>query len=117
MLIKKGYLELHVLAARNIPNNPGGLPDTYVKTYLKEGERRFLKKKSRLVVANRDPFFKHRVKYLASDLPRRLIVLNHHNQNEKEHDFTTCSDKTLRPNSVWLFINLLVGNFFYNLSS
>ena len=71
MLINQGYLELHILAARNIPNNPGGLPDTYVKTYLKEGERRFLKKKSRLVVANRDPFFKHRVKYLASDLPRR----------------------------------------------
>ena len=42
MLINQGYLELHVLAARNIPNNPGGLPDTYVKTYLKEGERKFI---------------------------------------------------------------------------
>ena len=81
MVINQGYLELHVLAARNIPNNPGGLPDTYVKTYLKEGERRFLKKKSRLVVANRDPFFKHRVKYLASDLPRRYIFLNQPNPN------------------------------------
>ena len=71
MSISMGYLELHVLAARNIPNNPGGLPDTYVKTCLKEGDRRFLKKTSHLVVGNKDPFFKHRVKYLASDLPRR----------------------------------------------
>ena len=71
MSISKGYLELHVLAARNIPNNQGGLPDTFVKTCLKEGDRMFLKKKSRLVFGNKDPFFRHKVKYLASDLPRR----------------------------------------------
>ena len=71
MMITHGYLELHVLAARNIPDNPAGLPDTFVKTFLMEGNRKFLKKKSHLVVGSKDPFFKHRVKYLASDIPRR----------------------------------------------
>ena len=73
MVISNNFLDLHILAARNIPNNPGGLPDTLVKTCLKEGDRRFLKKKSRVIVRNKDPFFRHKVKYLASDLPRRLV--------------------------------------------
>ena len=69
--IGQGYLIFHVMAGRNVPHLPTGLPDTLVKTCLKEGERRFLKKKSRLVCSTTDPFYNHRVKFLASDLPRR----------------------------------------------
>ena len=46
-------------------------PDTYVTTALREGERRFLKKKSRVVSGSSDPFYNHRVKFLTSDLRRR----------------------------------------------
>ena len=37
----------------------------------REGERRFLKSRSNLASNSCDPYFKHTVKYLASDLPRR----------------------------------------------
>ena len=66
-----GYLQVHVMAARIVPQLPSGLPDTYVKTCLKEDQRRFLKKKSRVVCSTTDPFYNHRVKFLSSDLPRR----------------------------------------------
>ena len=71
LILANGYLDLHVLAARNIPSNPEGLPDTFVQTCLTEGKRKFLKKKSPVIVGCKDPFFKFQVKYLASDLPRR----------------------------------------------
>ena len=67
----QGFLQVHVMAARNVPQLPAGLPDTYVRTCLKEGQRRFLKKKSRVVCSTTDPFFNHKVKFLSSDLPRR----------------------------------------------
>ena len=38
---------------------------------LREGERRFLKSRSGLTSTSCDPYYKHTVKYLASDLPRR----------------------------------------------
>ena len=66
-----GYLQVHVMAARIVPQLPSGLPDTYVKTCLKEGQRRFFKKKSRVVCSTTDPFYNHRVKFLSSDLARR----------------------------------------------
>ena len=73
--IVDGYLNVHVMAARNIPrcgntSNTTG-PDTYVKTLLREEDRRFLKKKSRVVTSTQDPFYNHRVRFLTSDLPRR----------------------------------------------
>ena len=75
MTVVEGYLEVHVMAARYIPPMPGhcGLPgpDTYVKTALREADRKFLKKKSRLVSGSSDPFYNHRAKFLCSDLPRR----------------------------------------------
>ena len=37
----------------------------------REGERRFLKSRSSLASNSCDPYYKHTVKYLASDLPRR----------------------------------------------
>ena len=75
---------------------PGGAPHSFVVTFLRsyqpflfevlvwniwiffnillpnrEGERRFLKSRSNLASNSCDPYFKHTVKYLASDLPRR----------------------------------------------
>ena len=38
---------------------------------IREGERRFLKSRSSLASSSCDPYYKHTVKYLASDLPRR----------------------------------------------
>ena len=80
MSLNDGYLNLHVMAGRNIPalsgygpNSHGGGsgPDTYVKTSLREQDRKFLKKKSRVVTSSSEPFYNHRVKFLASDIPRR----------------------------------------------
>ena len=88
MSLNDGYLNVHVMAGRNIPaisgygpniagNSYGGAsssnggPDTYVKTSLREQDRKFLKKKSRIVTSSSEPFYNHRVKFLASDIPRR----------------------------------------------
>ena len=75
MTVVEGCLEVHVMAARHIPPVPGlgsqAGPDTYVKTALREADRKFLKKKSRLVSGSSDPFYNHRAKFLCSDLPRR----------------------------------------------
>ena len=73
MTVVEGYLEVHVMAARHIPPMPGhcGPTDTYVKTALREADRKFLKKKSRLVSGSSDPFYNHRAKFLCTDLPRR----------------------------------------------
>jgi len=82
MSLNDGFLNLHVMAGRNIPalagygpNTTGtsGGPDTYVKTSLREQDRKFLKKKSRVVASSSEPFYNHRVKFLASDIPRRSL--------------------------------------------
>ena len=39
----------------------------------REGERRFLKSRSSLASNSCDPNYRHTVKYLASDLPRRFL--------------------------------------------
>ena len=75
-------------------SQPGGAPHSFVVTFLRsyqpfrylvwsfgfsstllligrEGERRFLKSRSSLASNSCEPYFKHTVKYLASDLPRR----------------------------------------------
>ena len=61
------------MSARNIALPPGlcALPDTYVKTALREAGRKLFRKRSRVVSGSSDPFYNHRVKFLCSDLPRR----------------------------------------------
>lgn len=47
--------------------------DTYVKTYLAEDDRRFLRKRTALA---RQPFvYRQTVKYLSSDVPRRTLLV------------------------------------------
>ena len=53
------------------------LLDTYVKTFLCEGDRRFLLRKTgvaRNLPNAGDPLYRQTVKYLASDIPRRTLV-------------------------------------------
>ena len=49
-------------------------PDTYVKTYLCEDERRFLKRRSCTVRHSNDPMYRHTIRYLATDVPRRTLL-------------------------------------------
>ena len=51
--------------------------DTYVKTYLCEGDRRFLLRKTgvaRFLPNAGDPLYRQTVKYIATDIPRRTLI-------------------------------------------
>ncbi|GLH07357.1 Synaptotagmin 1 [Gryllus bimaculatus] len=63
------------------------LVDTYVKTYLREGERWLQKRKTRVVRHNLEPQFKQTLRYNASDvLGRTLLVMLWEHQKGFEHN-------------------------------
>ncbi|XP_031346559.1 regulating synaptic membrane exocytosis protein 1 isoform X2 [Photinus pyralis] len=82
----KGQLEVEVLCARHIPSKVAP-PDTYVKCYLRDGERWLQKKKTRVVKHTCEPHFKQTLKYQACDvLGRSLVVMLWERQGGFEHN-------------------------------
>ncbi|CAN7938577.1 unnamed protein product [Ixodes hexagonus] len=75
-IMTKGQLEVEVVSARGLPLGATGTPpDTYVKTYLKEGERQMQKRKTRVVRHSCEPQYRQTLKYTAADvLGRSLLV-------------------------------------------
>ncbi|XP_077547328.1 regulating synaptic membrane exocytosis protein fife [Haemaphysalis longicornis] len=75
-IMTKGQLEVEVVSARGLPLGSGGTPpDTYVKTYLKEGDRQMQKRKTRVVRHSCEPQYRQTLKYTAADvLGRSLLV-------------------------------------------
>ncbi|KAL1435676.1 hypothetical protein MTO96_010970 [Rhipicephalus appendiculatus] len=75
-IMTKGQLEVEVVCARGLPLGSGGTPpDTYVKTYLKEGDRQMQKRKTRVVRHSCEPQYRQTLKYTAADvLGRSLLV-------------------------------------------
>ena len=64
-----------------------GLIDTYVKTYLKEGDRRIQKRKTRVARHSQEPKYNQTLRYAASDaLGRSLLVMVWERQRGFEHN-------------------------------
>ncbi|XP_058814840.1 regulating synaptic membrane exocytosis protein 2 [Topomyia yanbarensis] len=74
--LEKAMLELKVIAARNlVPANSDATPDTYVKCYLKDGDRLRHKKKTRVVKYLPEPRYNQVLKYSTSELFGRTILV------------------------------------------
>ncbi|XP_076315880.1 uncharacterized protein LOC143228519 [Tachypleus tridentatus] len=87
-LMTKGQLEIQVICARELNLNPSGQPpDTYVKTYLKQGEKQMQKRKTRVVRHSSEPQYRQTLKYSALDIQgRRLLVMVWERQKGFEHN-------------------------------
>lgn len=84
--MSKGQLEVEVICARHIAPRESP-PDTYVKCYLRDGERWLQKKKTRVARHNCEPQFRQSLKYQASDvLGRSLVVMLWEKQGGFEHN-------------------------------
>ncbi|XP_058981978.1 regulating synaptic membrane exocytosis protein 3 [Musca domestica] len=72
----KGYVEVELICARKIvPVDCETPPDTYVKCYIKDGDRLRHKKKTRVVRHSAEPIYKQTIKYQCSDVFGRNIVI------------------------------------------
>ncbi|XP_069967922.1 regulating synaptic membrane exocytosis protein 2 isoform X1 [Bactrocera oleae] len=72
----KGTVEVEVICARNIvPEDCETPPDTYVKCYIKDGDRLRHKKKTRVVRHSAEPYYKQTLKYQSADVFGRNIVI------------------------------------------
>ncbi|KAH8251061.1 hypothetical protein KR026_008483, partial [Drosophila bipectinata] len=72
----KGNVEVELICARNIVNEDCETPpDTYVKCYIKDGDRLRHKKKTRVVRHSAEPFYRQTIKYQSSDVFGRNIVI------------------------------------------
>ncbi|XP_022255291.1 regulating synaptic membrane exocytosis protein 3-like [Limulus polyphemus] len=87
-LMTKGQLEVQVICARQLrPNSTGQPPDTYVKTYLKQGDRQMQKRKTRVVRHSSEPQYRQTLKYNASHIQgRRLLAMVWERQKGFEHN-------------------------------
>ncbi|XP_063920255.1 regulating synaptic membrane exocytosis protein 1 isoform X3 [Zophobas morio] len=86
LLMTKGQLEVEVVCARHIAPRETP-PDTYVKCYLRDGERWLQKKKTRVVRHSCEPLFRQTLKYQACDvLGRSLVVMLWERQGGFEHN-------------------------------
>ncbi|XP_071860837.1 regulating synaptic membrane exocytosis protein fife [Bombus fervidus] len=74
--LSKGTLELEVICARDICPGEKEEPDTYVKTYLRDGDRWLQKRKTRVIRHSRNPQYRQTIKYSSCDaLGRNLLVM------------------------------------------
>ncbi|XP_011141417.2 regulating synaptic membrane exocytosis protein 2 isoform X3 [Harpegnathos saltator] len=72
----KGTLEVEVICARGICPGEKEEPDTYVKTYLRDGERWLQKRKTRVIRHSKSPQYRQTLKYGSCDaLGRDLLVM------------------------------------------
>ncbi|XP_017071137.1 regulating synaptic membrane exocytosis protein 2 isoform X2 [Drosophila eugracilis] len=72
----KGNVEVELICARNIVNEDCETPpDTYVKCYIKDGDRLRHKKKTRVVRHAAEPLYRQTIKYQSSDVFGRNIVI------------------------------------------
>ncbi|XP_047349720.1 regulating synaptic membrane exocytosis protein 1 isoform X4 [Vespa velutina] len=74
--LSKGTLEVEVICARDICPKEKDEPDTYVKTYLRDGERWLQKRKTRVVRHTRNPQYRQTLKYNSCDaLGRNILIM------------------------------------------
>ncbi|XP_052129416.1 regulating synaptic membrane exocytosis protein 1 isoform X2 [Frankliniella occidentalis] len=87
LLMTKGQLEVDIKSATFTGYPADNPPDTYVKTYLRDGERRLQKRKTRVVRRSCNPQYQQTLRYSACDvLGRSLIVMLWEKQGSFEHN-------------------------------
>lgn len=75
-LLQRGVLEIDINRARNfLPVDSDSAPDTYVKCYINDGERLRCKKKTRIVRHSLEPSFKQCLKYQATEINGRVVIM------------------------------------------
>ncbi|XP_076669280.1 regulating synaptic membrane exocytosis protein fife isoform X3 [Andrena cerasifolii] len=74
--LSKGTLEVEVICAKDICPGEKEEPDTYVKTYLRDGDRWLQKRKTRVIRHSRNPQYRQTIKYSSCDaLGRNVLVM------------------------------------------
>ncbi|XP_034250276.1 regulating synaptic membrane exocytosis protein 1 [Thrips palmi] len=87
LLMTKGQLEVDIKSATFTGYPADNPPDTYVKTYLRDGERNLQKRKTRVVRRSCNPQYQQTLRYSACDvLGRTLIVMLWEKQGSFEHN-------------------------------
>ncbi|KAL4235963.1 FYVE-type zinc finger [Mactra antiquata] len=76
-MVSKGQLEIDIVVAKGLQKHSTQQPpDTYVKTYLMEGDKVVQKKKTQIVRMSFDPIFRKTIKYSACNIHGRYIRVN-----------------------------------------
>ncbi|XP_052741814.1 regulating synaptic membrane exocytosis protein 2 [Bicyclus anynana] len=107
IIMIKGQLELEVSHARRVYGVNGEVPDSYVKCYLRDGDKWLHKRKTRVIRRTTEPHFKQTLKYLASEaLGRTLVVMLWQRCGGFEHNLALggveiCLDKLTLPQRTY----------------
>ncbi|KAG7296174.1 hypothetical protein JYU34_021275 [Plutella xylostella] len=107
IIMIKGQLELEVSHARRVYGVNGEVPDSYVKCYLRDGDKWLHKRKTRIVRRTTEPKFKQTLKYQASEaLGRTLVVMLWQRCGGFEHNLALggaeiCLDKLTLPQRTY----------------
>ncbi|XP_047534700.1 regulating synaptic membrane exocytosis protein 1 [Vanessa tameamea] len=107
IIMIKGQLELEVSHARRVYGVNGEVPDSYVKCYLRDGEKWLHKRKTRVIRRTTEPHFKQTLKYQASEsLGRTLVVMLWQRCGGFEHNLALggaeiCLDKLTLPQRTY----------------
>ncbi|XP_059468739.1 regulating synaptic membrane exocytosis protein 1-like isoform X2 [Neocloeon triangulifer] len=77
LLMTKGQLELEIVCAKglNAISRGDSAPDTYVKSYLKDGDRWLQKRKTRVCRSSYDPVYNQKLRYNACDVLGRVLII------------------------------------------
>ncbi|XP_064606710.1 regulating synaptic membrane exocytosis protein 2-like isoform X2 [Liolophura sinensis] len=79
-MVSKGQLEVDVICAKGLSRGPAVFPpgngNTYVKTYLMEGNKKIQKKKTKLVKGSYEPIYRQKLKYSACNVYGRSMKIN-----------------------------------------
>ncbi|XP_031768763.2 regulating synaptic membrane exocytosis protein 1 isoform X2 [Galleria mellonella] len=107
IIMIKGQLELEVSHARRVYGVNGEVPDSYVKCYLRDGDKWLHKRKTRVIRRTTEPHFKQTLKYQASEaLGRTLVVMLWQRCGGFEHNLALggaeiCLDKLTLPQRTY----------------
>lgn len=66
---------LQVSHARRVYGVNGEVPDSYVKCYLRDGDKWLHKRKTRVIRRTTEPHFKQTLKYQVSGVSHHLLVV------------------------------------------
>ncbi|KAJ0178364.1 hypothetical protein K1T71_006187 [Dendrolimus kikuchii] len=107
IIMIKGQLELEVSHARRVYGVNGEVPDSYVKCYLRDGDKWLHKRKTRVIRRTTEPHFKQTLKYQANEaLGRTLVVMLWQRCGGFEHNLALggaeiCLDKLTLPQRTY----------------
>ncbi|CAH0584192.1 unnamed protein product [Chrysodeixis includens] len=120
IIMIKGQLELEVSHARRVYGVNGEVPDSYVKCYLRDGDKWLHKRKTRVIRRTTEPHFKQTLKYQASEaLGRTLVVMLWQRCGGFEHNLALggaeiCLDKLTLPQRTYGWYPLFPATSFAN---